>query len=380
MEKGDVKKASALMMSAVFIGFLLYFVVGYFAIMPSYVSYVENRRLAHMPELSASSLADGSFEKGLEGYLSDHLTSRNELVRLQVDISRAMGRNYQRGVYLSDDGYYIRESHLTKESAALFAEALNEFAEESDAEVDLLVIPETGIMLRDKIPYDYLTRSFDKAEESVEFLSELLSEKVNFYYAKEPVRELIDSGVQAFYRTDHHWTTECVKAVFDWYADKSGLAVPEIEYEKHEVKGYYGVLYSLAPSLFAEGDVLNYYTNPDGKYSVVCNDEAPKDTVIDDVSEILEKDKYKVFFGGDRFQIQISSNAPEGNILVLQDSFGRAFLPFLADSCSDIYAIDTRHFDTKEKPVKELAGELGAEKVLLIYYTDSLSYEQFRRY
>ena len=91
-------------------------------------------------------------------------------------------------------------------------------------------------------------------------------------------------------------------------------------------------------------------------------------------------DNYRIFFGGDQKYTEISSNAPKGNMLVINDSFGRGFLPFLADSCSEIFSVDLRQFDTKKKSVAQLCRERGAERLLIIHYTDTFSDKRVREF
>jgi len=55
------------------------------------VSELEKRELAQMPELTASSLLDGSFFKGVEAFVSDTFYKRNELVTISKKIQLLFG-------------------------------------------------------------------------------------------------------------------------------------------------------------------------------------------------------------------------------------------------------------------------------------------------
>ena len=378
MQKGDVKKASALMMIAVFAGFLTVFTLGYFVFLPTvvYIPLIEQEQKHQPPTLSLQGVIDGSFEEELETYMCESITQRSDLIALSNSVNRLLGKTYQNGIFFADDGYFIRESHFTEEAAERFSEGLGRFADECPVPIDLLIVPEAGIMLRDKLGNEAERSSFDEADRNVEYLTESVSDKVNVYYAKEPVQQVIDRGIQAYYRTDHHWTTECAKAVFEWYAEKTGLSLTDTEYEYHSVPDFYGHIYGLVPSFFAEGDELHYYTNPNGKYKITNGDGLYLDSPIS-CNMAKENDKYKVFLGGDCKHNEIISNAPDGNIVVIHDSFGRAFLPFLADNCSDIYSLDLRMYDKNEKRPSDLCRERGAERVLILMYTDSFSDERF---
>ena len=374
MEKGDVKKASSLMMCAVFVVFLLFFAVGYFFFIPSviYIPIIEQEQRHTLPELSLQSITDGSFESGLEVYMCENITQRVELIALNYTVNKLLGKTSQKGIHITHDGYFIRDSHFTRDDAERYAEEVSNFADDCGVQVDLLIVPEAGIMLRDKLDTDIQCRTFEEADMNVGYLSELVSDKVNVFYAKEPIQKVIDSGTQAFYRTDHHWTTECAKSVFEWYAEKTSLTLPDIEYEIHSVPGFYGHIYSLLPMFFIESDELHYYINPKGKYQVNCEGSSYTDSMIH-YDQAAHNDKYRIFFGGDQKRIEITSNAPKGNIMVIHDSFGRSFLTFLADSCSDICSIDLRQKNADDKNAAQQCREFGADRVLIILYTESIN-------
>ena len=269
MEKGDVKKASSLIMIAVFAFLMLFFTLGYFVFFPTVikVQLIELEKKAELPDLTINSVTDGSFEKQLEDYMCDHITQRPFLIALSIKVNKILGRTYQRGIYIADDGYLIRESHFTEDDAREYAAAVSTLAEECEVPVDLLIIPESGIMLRDKLPLDVTHRTFDEADKNAELLAELVSDKVNVCYAKEPIQELIDEGTQAYYRTDHHWTTDCAKAVYEWYTERIGLEHPNTEYEIHSIPDSYGHIYSLLPQLGMQSEEIRYYVNPKGEYN-----------------------------------------------------------------------------------------------------------------
>ena len=58
---------------------------------------------------------------------------------------------------------------------------------------------------------------------------------------------------------------------------------------------------------------------------------------------------------------------------MLKDSYANAAMQFLADQYSEITMIDLRYYHMQEKSVSELAKELGAERVIMLYNMDFLN-------
>ena len=68
----------------------------------------ENRMLAQFPEISFSSLLDGSFLEGLGDYTADQFPGRDAWITLNLKMNMALGQKEFNGVYLCEDGYLIQ--------------------------------------------------------------------------------------------------------------------------------------------------------------------------------------------------------------------------------------------------------------------------------
>ena len=67
----------------------------------------EKRNLSQKPELSLSSLADGSFMDSIEDYTADQFPGRNALMTVKTTISRLIGKRESQGVYLCENDYLM---------------------------------------------------------------------------------------------------------------------------------------------------------------------------------------------------------------------------------------------------------------------------------
>ena len=92
------------------------------------------------------------------------------------------------------------------------------------------------------------------------------------------------------------------------------------------------------------GNLTTYIT--DDKYGTFEAD------VLTDMTNASRGSKYYVFLSGDNALTEIiNHDIPEGkNCLVIKDSFGNPFVPFLTQNYHKVYALDFRHYRDMKVP------------------------------
>ena len=81
-------------------------------------------------------------------------------------------------------------------------------------------------------------------------------------------------------------------------------------------------------------------------------------------------DKYPVFLNGNQGYVKIENpTAKGGTLLVVRDSFGQNFVPFLAHNYKEIYMIDLRYYRNSLAAIGQTAK---IDEVLFIYGIDTL--------
>ena len=160
-----------------------------------------------------------------------------------------------------------------------------------------------------------------------------------------------------YFRTDHHWTAdgaylayrEFMKATGSEPAARSAMTSGRLDgflcslyrqiYEnRHSVLLEQTPDYVLYYEPIYETEVMNYNDADmsDGKAGSVLVPDGD-----------LGANTYNVFFGGDIRLLYMHSAVANGrSIIVVRDSFGHAFLPFLANNYEHVYAVEPRYFDT----------------------------------
>ncbi len=175
-----------------------------------------------------------------------------------------------------------------------------------------------------------------------------------------------------YFRTDHHWTALSAYYAYQQFALMKGFTPHALsEYKKIEFPGFLGTFYADTgknPKLAANPDTVTAYV-PISNTSLYFIDQNGANTpwqVITDVSDWSASFKYNTFIGGDNPYTEITNNdLHDGSAcVVVKESFGNAFVPFLADHYEKVYAIDYRYY--KEKSLEQVVREKGATDVIFV--------------
>ena len=232
----------------------------------------------------------------------------------------------------------------------------------------MMLVPNSVCINADKLPKGAVT---DDQRDTIMHVKETLSPAVKLYDPTNDLMTMQRSGKQAYYRTDHHWTSPAAKTALEEWLGGMGVPLPAGKYELKEVSGFYGTLYSKAPAGFVRPDKFGWYANSAGQYTVeYVIDGKTANTLIDE-SFLAKKDKYASFFGGNFAHMVIRSNAPGGKVLVLKDSYANAALPLLADVFSEVHTVDLRYYHTDT--VSSILDANGIDRVMMLYNVDFLN-------
>lgn len=368
------EKISQIIMVSVFILFIFGFAVWSLLLKDREFSEMENRNLAQFPSFSWKSLNDGSFTSGLEKYVSDQLPMKDELVTLKTDADRLLMHDLQNGVYFGKDGYYLQDYKENSEQVEKNVGYINDFVSFCpDVEIDMMLVPNSISVMSDKLPASATTQDQNK---TISKVKEKLSDKIRFYCPMDELKKAVSDGTQAYYKTDHHWTSDGARAAFDGFVKFLGEDELKAQYSCRELDGFLGTLYSKAPSAFSEKDVMKLYTDKDTKLSVsYVGKDKQTDTIFDSSFED-KKDKYSTFFGGNFPLIEIKSSNAQNNkkVLILKDSYANCAMPYFTSMYSDISMIDLRYYHDATKPtVSEYVKQNNIDKVILLYNVDFIN-------
>ena len=199
-----------------------------------------------------------------------------------------------------------------------------------------------------------------------------------------------------YFRTDHHWTQLGAYYAYTAYCETLGFeAVPLEEFETGQYTGFLGSMYNWT-SQYPQSDVLKknpdvltyylpvveteafYYADADLENSVAY----PVSVVYRGISED-QSNKYLCFLGGDHPAATVETSVDGPVCMVLKESYGNAFVPFLTSHYSKIIVIDPREFNRSGKPslnLAELAAQQGVDDLLVINYPFMVSSDSYVSY
>ncbi|MBE5961116.1 MAG: hypothetical protein E7256_06985 [Lachnospiraceae bacterium] len=185
----------------------------------------------------------------------------------------------------------------------------------------------------------------------------------------ETLKEHCDEYI--YFRTDHHWTALGAYYAYVQFAKAAGFEPESItDYESVTFPDFLGSFYTESKknkNLKANpDDVIAYYPNAQATLRFTEKNGNVMDWfVISDVSKWKPGTKYSTFIGGDNpYTVIENQEMEEGpSIVVLKESFGNAFVPFLVDHYKTVYVIDYRYYQGEFKSFIE---EKGVRDVLFL--------------
>jgi hypothetical protein len=274
------------------------------------------------------------------------------------------GSNSDKAEFLSD-GYIIYKNavhsipYLVKSTAQKYGDAIDHYAELfKDSRITILVAPLSSGMIDNESIRKRITDQNAMIETINSYCGDNIN-KVNVYPALFAHRD-----EYIYYRSDHHWTARGAYYAYAEFAKSVGLEPTPIEdmeekllnsawkgsassmVEDERVKGFSDELYAYLPT--KKNDMTVY--------------ESSGDVVKYNGCVRTSWRGYPAFITGDNPYtiINVPDNPRDMTVLVIKDSYGCAFVPFLCEHYGTIIVADPRHihFDLydllKDYPLKDI--------------------------
>lgn len=216
-------------------------------------------------------------------------------------------------------------------------------------------------------------------EQAIDYMYKSLSDKV---VAVDTLPQLIGHNDEYLYfRTDHHWTARGAYYAYVAFCQAKGVTSSPLDsYERLQFNGFLGTLYAEA------GQPSAMKSNPDYVEAFV-----PTGTNVITVTEksgnvveyqVVNKQtdawypaagaKYNCFIAGDNplSEIHNESISDGSSIVIVKESYGNAFVPFLVDSYEYVYVIDYRYWSGN---LADFVIDKGIDDVLFLNVVSNTS-------
>jgi len=263
----------------------------------------------------------------------------------------------------------------------LYADAVSAYAAAfPDVQVYNLVIPSS---IAYYLPERYASYSVDQR-----------SNITDLYAALSPAVCAVDvydtlaahANEYLYFRTDHHWTGLGAYYAYTCFARSAGFEPLAYEdYEKGTINGFLGTLAASAndSTLNKNPDYVEYCKVPVNTEAYLYRKNTPNKAELTTVLATYASgaNSYSVYLAGDfpRFDIKNLDNPDGKNILVLKESYGNAFAPYLIPHYANVHVLDLRYFGGS---IKDFVSEHEIDEILIIdnvfaantrHYTDRLN-------
>lgn len=330
----------------------------------------EKRNLAAAPTVSPSAIMGGKTQAELESYTSDHIPGRNFYVGVHAYWNLLLGRNTAQSIYHCRDGYLINapedaDNQIFADNLARF----DAFAGSVGIPADLIMVPDTGYLMEDVLPRGH-------GEYQDDALYEQAARSMTHIRLLDVRQSLKDglAGGQVCYRTDHHLTSygswllyrDYRQSVNDWFRG----AKEDYTVTSHD--GFYGTTWSGSGYWRTKPDTVEMWDSG-CRVQVSIRDGGAEPAVYDSMffpSHLEALDQYPVFLDGNHSMVTIENpTAPDESLLILRDSYGHCFAPFLAEHYRTIYLIDMRYY---RESVSAFLAEHPVNRMLFLYGMDSM--------
>lgn len=356
-------------MVPLFFALIITMLILYLALPKNEFSDVENRKLQTMPEISLSSLADGSFMAKFETYTTEQLPFREVLVKIKALAKQLTLGNENNGIVKGKAGYLFEVSYGITPQYGKNVAAIKKFVSDADREVYIAIAPTAPEIMRDSLPKGFKT--IDQKSELDKLGGELsLIQNASYINLYDTISGHKTDGEQMYYRTDHHWTSEAASYA---YADITSTILNENHFNPdlltpRRVNDFYGTHYAKFKECNIKPDTMTYYDIPVESYA---RSDGEYDSLYD-YDKLNIYDKYAFFMrGNDDLAVVKSSNSGSGrSLIVIKDSYANCLIPYLTYDYDTITVVDLRYYS---ESVRELLDSDKEADVLLLYNFDFIN-------
>lgn len=271
------------------------------------------------------------------------------------------------GTFISGDrGCYLFGGNrpVARQYAAIltaFGDRLREV--QPDTRVFNMVIPTSGEYY---IPqrYQYMTAS---QKENIDYLYSSLGPSVQGvdadYWLRTHAQEYL------YFRTDHHWTALGAYYAYVAYCHQAGVEPVSVSLlEKRTIQPFVGTIYNHTRDarLQQNPDWVDYYmVDPGARAYLTTKAQPGQEQEVPVYAEYASGgNAYSVFIWADNPLFRIQTGAGTGkSCLLMKESYGNAFAPWLMANYDTVYVIDYRHY---EQSVYDFVVEHGVDDVLFL--------------
>lgn len=265
--------------------------------------------------------------------------------------------------------------NFVQSTADNYIKALNTAAAKFSGQADVYVTiaPNSTDITLDDENRAKLDSSVSNQRDAITYMLGSMSSGVKKFDCYDNIK--LHRNEYVYFRTDHHWTALGAYYAYEEFCKTKGITPLKLDqFEPWDFEGFLGTFYNDSnknPALGANPDTVHAY-KPPCQYSTTLTDKNGNTSpwfLLYDETNAPASYKYGTFIGGDNplTTITNASNPTGESCVVIKESYGNAFVPFLVYHYKTVYVVDYRHYNNT------LSGFLAGHPVDDIIFVNNIS-------
>lgn len=363
-----MKKKEAVLITVIFSALLLIPLIATVITPTRDFSEWENRNLAQAPEISAERIFSGQFGEDAKNFFTDQFVARDFWNKLKRGVDSVLLIRESDGVYIGKNALFDIPDKVDDEKFEKNISAINEFCKRFDVSSSVILVPSSGALFPEELPF--AAPSFKDKELIDEAYSKL--ETVTTVDTAKVLSSM--TLTEAFYKTDHHWTSRGAASVYAQWRAK------DVNYDFVEVSdNFFGTLTSRSGDIGVDADKIEKVTSGDRFTSCkIFNGVSVAEYSSMYFEEYLEKkDKYSYFLGTNEPVVTLESDCENGKtLIVFKDSYAHSFIQCASEDWSRIILVDLRYLKEKVSECEYIPLD-EADEILFLYGIENFTTQNY---
>ena len=246
---------------------------------------------------------------------------------------------YPDGIFIYGDAVYT-QAYYSEDNSRYFAQTALYYQQKFGTQVSIVLAPLSSMVIHS----EKLASVIPDQRVMLNDMKALTDPAVNFVNTYDTLAA--HDTEYLYFRTDHHWTQRGAYYAYAEFAKSVGLTPVSLDDLNYVVRNdsYLGSMYEFTKNervkTFKDQVEAWYPTKSHSMLTVTPQGE----TISYDSSIVSVNNGYVTFIAGDNAytEIHVPDNPQDMTCLVLKDSFGNAFVPFLVEHYGTIIVIDPR--------------------------------------
>lgn len=273
------------------------------------------------------------------------------------------------GLFIYGDAVYT-QAWYSDSAAEVYAQTVKYYKQlfGNDTRVSVVVAPVSSMV----VDNEEVRSKIEDQDEMIQKIGAHMDSSINFVNPYAAMYAHRDEYL--FFKSDHHWTQRGAYYAYTAFCESVGLEPTPLDSFTYEIRNdnYSGSLYSWTNDARVKNftDVIEAF-RPTKSHTMTVTTSAGA-TYNYDTSIVNTNKTYVTFIAGDNpyTVINVPDNPQDKSVLVLKDSFGNAFVPFLCEHYGNIIVVDVRYSNFN---IYEQLKDYGLSDIIFLNNTQAIT-------